>query len=91
MFHKTEIAGFREDEMIQHGYTQDITRLPKPFGYVHIFVRRLQIPAWMIVRNYDRAGSVGYRIGKDLPGMHNGFIYESFGYLANGINLMTAI
>ena len=91
MFHKTEIAGFGEDEMIQHGYTQNITRLPKPFGYVHIFVRRLQISTWMIVRHDYGAGSICNGICKDFARVHYGFIDKALGYLANSIDFVPTI
>jgi hypothetical protein len=71
MFDKAVIALARKDEVIEKGDAEGIGRALEPGGYLAILRAGFQAPRGVIVRHYDCAGSVDYRVGVHFPGMHD--------------------
>ena len=91
MFYEAIISVLAEDEMIQERDSQDIARFPQSLRYVDIFLRRLDIPRWVIVGNDNGAGPVRDWIGKNLSWMDDRLVYEAGGDLSGGDHFMGAV
>lgn len=65
LYEAVEALG-REDEVVEEGYAEGVGRRLEPGGDISVLGARDEAARGVVVRDDDRAGPVGDRVGVDL-------------------------